>query len=745
MGGSDTMESIKSRDDDASSVVIVTPAEPADTETKDLFAEETKPESTNTGKNSPEPSRPIDATAAALAGDANTPKGNSDNVQKKVEVNKTEGEQKTEKEDAEEKEDDEDKKKDKVIVGLVTDSKDLYAKYDQNGDRSWTDKYPDDLEEAAENEETQKYAIIIRKIKPKEADSTKPLVIDSIIIQSPFLKRVLAKVFEGYKGVVIDVSRLKFHAPFECFVHRWDRFAAARSDASHDDITRQHIELLFKVMRDELGDIIQLRGDYFKNRAVSFEHVWTLFPPGCTVWGSAKGKPIAVQFNTGYYVKTPCGNVYRLQCKVIDWDGTIMGWADVNLQIGEFLGTVPFSELSCYPLEYHPRLDAAKALLLARGRRFEKLAGYRYKSYKGVAVWHVDAEKSRRENVQSRIVIDGKNWEKLNPDQAVWLSRLHPDIDAIEDDSSLDGDGGNDDTSTNGEAVAYKGPPLTEEQLIMTYPIVRGYALKNKRWMEFFIDDVAEVSFNEQAFGSLVLPQDQKELILAFAQSQVKYKDAFDDIISGKGKGIIMLLSGGPGIGKTLTAESVAEEMKVPLYIMSAGDLGTEADEVEDNLSRILEMVANWNAVLLLDECDVFLEARCANDIARNRIVSIFLRTLEYYEGILFLTTNRVKNMDPAFQSRIHMSLEYPSLDAAARETVWRGFLGRTVNLDSRVGGEAAHAVAEEEIKALAALDLNGRQIKNTLKTSNLLACHKGEKLAFRHLRIVLKVEGHSL
>jgi len=62
-----------------------------------------------------------------------------------------------------------------------------------------------------------------------------------------------------------------------------------------------------------------------------------------------------------------------------------------------------------------------------------------------------------------------------------------------------------------------------------------------------------------------VLPADQKELILAFAMSQVKFKDDFDDVISGKGKGIIMLLSGGPGIGKTLTAESVAETMKVPL------------------------------------------------------------------------------------------------------------------------------------------------------------------------------------
>lgn len=515
-------------------------------------------------------------------------------------------------------------------------------------------------------------------------------------------------------------------------------------------------------MEDELGELIQLRQDYFKNRAVAFEHVWTLFPPGCSVCGSKNGKPVCVRFDSGYYAKTQCGNVYVLQCKVIDFDGKIMGFTDLNQQIGEFSGTVPFSELPCYPLEYHPRPDMARAALLERGRKFEKLAGYCYKSYNGVAIWHVNDRKSRKENVQSRIVIDGENWEKLNPDHTVYLENIHGHTELILGDvygnnSEKDSDK-NDDNDDSSDEDGWKltskhseidnlssRPPLTEEQLIMTYPMVRGYALKNKRWMEFFVDDVAEVQFNEQAFKSLVLPHDQKELILAFAQSQVKFKNVFDDVILGKGKGIIMLLSGPPGVGKTLSAESVAEEMKVPLYMMSAGDLGSDAYEVEENLTRILEMVANWDAVLLLDECDVFLEARSPNDINRNRLVSIFLRTLEYYEGILFLTTNRVKNMDAAFQSRIHLSLEYPNLEASAREAIWNGFLSRAVKLASSTSDEAAHEVTKGEVKQLAQLDLNGRQIKNVLKSSNLLACHKGEKLALKHLRTVLKVEGHSL
>ena len=120
-------------------------------------------------------------------------------------------------------------------------------------------------------------------------------------------------------------------------------------------------------------------------------------------------------------------------------------------------------------------------------------------------------------------------------------------------------------------------------------------------------------------------------------------------------QGMILLLCGPPGVGKTLTAESVAEEMKVPLYSMAAGDLGLDPRTVESSLRDILEMCTKWNAILLLDEADVFLEQRSLHELERNKLVSIFLRVLEYSECILFLTTNRVQTFDAAFQSRIHI------------------------------------------------------------------------------------------
>lgn len=96
---------------------------------------------------------------------------------------------------------------------------------------------------------------------------------------------------------------------------------------------------------------------------------------------------------------------------------------------------------------------------------------------------------------------------------------------------------------------------------------------------------------------------------------------------------MIILLCGPPGVGKTLTAESVAEQMRVPLYMMSAGDLGLDPRGVESKLTEILQMCTRWKAVLLLDEADVFLEQRSLHELERNKLVSIFLRVLEYFEG----------------------------------------------------------------------------------------------------------------
>lgn len=79
---------------------------------------------------------------------------------------------------------------------------------------------------------------------------------------------------------------------------------------------------------------------------------------------------------------------------------------------------------------------------------------------------------------------------------------------------------------------------------------------------------------------------------------------------------------GPPGVGKTYTAEAVSEKAKVPLYHMSANMLGTSPSEIAKNLDNALSLCKLWNAMLLLDEADVFMAVRAADSISRNELVS---------------------------------------------------------------------------------------------------------------------------
>ncbi|KAI0534603.1 P-loop containing nucleoside triphosphate hydrolase protein [Xylaria digitata] len=628
---------------------------------------------------------------------------------------------------------------DKVTVGMICDKKDLYQKIDRRNKVTWTDELPDDLEEAAEDEETEKYALLVRN--KKSEDSRKKLEIDSIVIQSPLIKNVLHDVLKDYPGVTTTLSRLIFSAPFSPFVHRRHELIEALN-GEHDEETKSHLTLLKDILDAELKDVIAATDDYIKNKVVTYEHIWTLFRPGSMIYASRFGKAVAVRLVSGKFIQhQQLGPCYQLKCDRVDWDGSRFGYDVSPHFVPAFEGTLPITELECFPLSYHPDEKSVKEKLIARGRQFESLAGYHYKSYRGRAI-----EQTRYGptmiTVDSRVIIDADSHKDSNTHLRLYLRPLHraqvsikvQAEDSNDDWSAYDSD--YDDVDLEGAATIKHRRPLTEEQLLLCTPIVRGYAMRAKLWLEFFVDSIGEIDFNVDAFDSLVLPEGHKSLILAVAQTQIKKKHVFDDVISGKGKGIIMLLSGGPGIGKTLTAESVAEHLKVPLYMMSAGDLGASSSDFEERLMRVLDRVQKWNAVLLLDECDVFLEARSTHDLDRNRIVSVFLRTLEYYEGLLFLTTNRAKNMDEAFESRIHFRLAYPDLDEKARRAVWERFL------DRQAGG---HDVSDEDLVRLEKLDLNGRVIKNVLKSATLLSSHKDERLGFRHLETVLQIDGHKI
>ncbi|OTB03848.1 hypothetical protein M426DRAFT_73749 [Hypoxylon sp. CI-4A] len=306
------------------------------------------------------------------------------------------------------------------------------------------------------------------------------------------------------------------------------------------------------------------------------------------------------------------------------------------------------------------------------------------------------------------------------------------------DEESKDEDAA-DGEENRGKDDADNSPPVfTDEEYLIASPVVLGFAFAEKLWLEFTVSGIKEITWNEHAYDSLVLQPNTKEIVRALVESH-KYHPAesIDDVIQGKGKGLVAVLHGPPGTGKTLTAESISELLKCPLYMVSAGDLGTDSRYLEAELQKILDICHAWGAILLLDEADVFLEKRNMHDIHRNALVSLFLRHLEYFQGILFLTTNRVQTFDDAFQSRIHIALRYDDLDMKAKRAIFKIFIERA----RAVAGIDLMPFDEDDYTSLARHSLNGRQIKNTVGTAQALAVNKNEPLSMHHIREVLNVQ----
>jgi len=355
--------------------------------------------------------------------------------------------------------------------------------------------------------------------------------------------------------------------------------------------------------------------------------------------------------------------------------------------IGYFTGLKGIQDLSVAPVT-----DDEKAELTARGEKFKKYSvGAHYIHYTGQLVrssWYGP----RMYRADGRAMLDVSSFSQIDNNQYSNEGYQSGIEEAREERNN----------KVNME--------IQDQDLWRTYPFVYGFSLSSKHWGRMSLEGVSDIAFREDAFEKLVLPAADKELVKAIVSDD---GNDFSDLIDGKGGGSIFLLHGPPGQGKTLTAEAIAEELKRPLYSISVGELGTNPDSLESTLREILDVATVWNSVLLLDEADIFLEERDEKDIVRNAMVGVFLRLLEYHQGVLFLTTNRVKNIDQAFYSRISIGLRFGEGTVEKRKSIW-------TNLTT------AADVPGLDLDALAQHDLNGRQIKNVIKLAVKLARSKG-------------------
>jgi hypothetical protein len=145
----------------------------------------------------------------------------------------------------------------------------------------------------------------------------------------------------------------------------------------------------------------------------------------------------------------------------------------------------------------------------------------------------------------------------------------------------------------------------------------------------------------------------------------------------GRGRGTLALFAGGSGTGKTLSAEVVAAELGLDLYVVQLSSVVDKyVGETEKNLERIFAEADRTDAVLLFDEADAVFGKRSEVNDSHDRYANLesayLLQRLESFDGIAVLTTNLRANIDEAFTRRLDLVVEFPFPDAGQRLALWR-------------------------------------------------------------------------
>ncbi|KAI8282246.1 hypothetical protein K4K56_011238 [Colletotrichum sp. SAR 10_98] len=467
-----------------------------------------------------------------------------------------------------------------------------------------------------------------------------------------------------------------------------------------------------------------------------------------------------------------------LDCYYVDFDGNHFVRVVRKFQIEAFKDLASVKSLAILPLRVAEREGLVNTdNVRQRASDFIFYTQFRYCYYRGRSITHdpegivlkrpaeetIGSVAVLSENIESPVVVDFERCFQTMPD---WKPCREPgELTVPFEDEKLPNTAIDDDRlwdlrlaekvlnyTDQSQTLEWdsRTPPTGDEMLLLPDRVF-AYVLRTRKWACLSLEQedpnddetkyLRTMEPEPSAWESLQIDHNHRSIIQSMMATHFRKKKSERrqfDLIQDKGKGLIVLLHGVPGVGKTSTAETVAQYYNKPLLPITCGDLGMTPTQVESNLQSSFQLAQAWDCVLLLDEADVFLAERSQDNIERNALVSVFLRVMEYYEGILFLTTNKVGSFDEAFKSRMSLALYYPPLTQDQTEKIWEGQILRSErqSIKAAPDDESQHVKFNHlEIMTLAK-ELwimqqqrndwkpvwNGRQIRNAFQTAVALA-----------------------
>ncbi|KAJ5239332.1 hypothetical protein N7468_003951 [Penicillium chermesinum] len=572
---------------------------------------------------------------------------------------------------------------------------------------------------SSDSDDYAEYAFVVRERVERNSEEIRAY----IDVKSESLRDILRVVLHGINAISLmeDKPSIEQNHLFH-FLPELEKYAHNINNRTECKFSYPQLCLLIDHIKQTYTSVSQRLNSMLPHGHITYDLLWALFKPGCPVYTTCLGtkEPRCVIFDAGEERTHEDETWFNLECWFLDYNGVRFGVAGIFPRVRKFRGSKPIETLEAFPLCHHPSHKQMRDTLVKRGQKFRDLAGRHIRDCKGSAFF-LNKGKAIRVNINSRVGVDAKFFHEMQPNysrpslRATAVKEIDglPNFDPVADFLERQE---REKERMRGEEV--DGQLLSETDLLVACPTVCCFSFMEKMFLECAVSGLSDR---------------KKGMVSSLIQSCLGLIPTmpFDDMVNGKGQGLNILLNGSPGVGKTFTVEAASERFKKPLYSISAGELVVDhgdAHALESQLEVIFKIAEHFQAILLLDEGDAFLAKRTSLHDSHNRLVTVFLRKLEYYPGILFITSNRGIDFDDAIRSRLHMEIQFEGLSKESRRDLWSTFLSKALTFQGPAD------VQEDELQLLASKDLNGREIKNIVAIAHALAQAETSRVSFKYV-----------
>ncbi|KAF9880062.1 hypothetical protein CkaCkLH20_02016 [Colletotrichum karsti] len=604
-----------------------------------------------------------------------------------------------------------------------------------------------------------------------------------IRVISPAVSEALRCVVDCYPGIDLGKNVITVPEPFCVFVHYEKELTTYRQRLEHRASTEpsscanrfayKHIGIVQEFVRQQTSSAVEEERERHARGYATFRMLWLLYKPGSEVYvdleRAGDPNPYIIK-EVDFTLANGSTSIYHIRYWNLDANEEFVFAADDVFHFADYPGEKKIDSLPLYPCEYlrfaegvtDQDIQQIRAHFVERGRKW-------YKTRQKPQCYYFDGLTTNipREQYSSLVWVDPIQFDadsdNTRSNQLLATLEFAPGPLKICSCDDCERDIYKHAVTPRFSDISnlnpHRLPDMSDELYFLCSPEIEAFVFKTRTWQLLHADGFQPATFEKNLFDRLVLSPETKDLIRNLTAMYIKNDLANQlptsdehlstqnittihkkspktgvetswstDFIKGKGEGLTFLLHGKPGVGKTYTAECIAQYTSRPLLSLTTSDIGVHPDKIEDNLTRWFKLAEKWGAIMLIDEADIYMERREVRDLSRNHLVAGFLRALEYYKGILFLTTNRVGTFDEAFISRIHIQIYYRPFSDEDREKVWDTFfqkLEEERETTIRIMQSTKDYIQSDELKAL---EWNGREIRNAFQVAVALAEARAEK-----------------